>query len=171
MLSLKLLCRLQIEGAHSADTVQTILTIDACTQGHFQHHKMLRDINKAMASFKAHRLAHSMSIGSGTLPTLSTGRWGCGAFGGKPSHKFIQQVLAAHLAGVKLEFSMYGTPDGCDTLWNALDETPTSGADVWRCLASCTSSNNFEADFIKMLKTPHESQQSSFDNFDAEFMV
>ena len=90
------------------DETVDILTLDACTQGHFRREKILRDIGKAVTSFKAHQ-----SVCSGEA-TISTGRWGCGIFGGLPSHKFVQQVLAASLAGVQLEFSMYGTPDGCD---------------------------------------------------------
>ena len=35
------------------------------------------------------------------------GNWGCGMFGGDPIHKFVQQICAAALAGVKLEYSTF----------------------------------------------------------------
>lgn len=81
--------------------VQTILTMDAVTQGHFRKECNLRDIRKAYLSFKG-------------CDVVSTGRWGCGAFGGQPAHKFAQQLVAAMLADCSLRFSTFGTPEGCD---------------------------------------------------------
>lgn len=94
--------------------VQTILTMDATTQQHFSEVMNLRDIQKAYLSFKGCRV-------------VSTGRWGCGAFGGMPAHKFAQQVVAASLAGCSLRFSTFGTPDLCDEVLKVLAETkPTA---------------------------------------------
>eukprot|EP01043_Picozoa_sp_COSAG02_P044645 COSAG02_NODE_4007_length_5920_cov_5.932829_4_plen_389_part_00 len=86
-----------------ASEVQTILTIDACTVSHFSEPQVLRDVQKAVLAFECCE---------GQI--ISTGRWGCGVFGGTPAHKFAQQLVAAALVGVKLEFSTFGTPDGCD---------------------------------------------------------
>ena len=86
-----------------ASEVQSILTIDACTSSHFSELQVLRDVQKAVLAFECCE-----------GQVISTGRWGCGVFGGTPAHKFAQQLVAAALAGVKLEFSTFGTPDGCD---------------------------------------------------------
>lgn len=34
-------------------------------------------------------------------PYISTGKWGCGAFGGDVTLKFLQQIMASQLAGKK----------------------------------------------------------------------
>ena len=47
----------------------------------------------------------------GYQTTISTGYWGCGAFGGDKVLKFLQQVLAAKMAGVTLDFSTYNEED------------------------------------------------------------
>lgn len=150
---------LQVTRPAANQAVQQILTLDACTTSHFSLMHMLRDITKAFGSFAAHRSYLERDSGCGaTEATISTGRWGCGAFGGTPSHKFVQQVIAAHLARVRLEFSMFGTPDGCDVLWNALCTSPFSIAHVWRCLLECRDPHSFEQDFIAKLQqnTPPE---------------
>ena len=88
-----------------ASDVQSILTIDACTHAHFSEPQVLRDVQKAVLSF-----------GCFENKVISTGRWGCGVFGGTPAHKFAQQLVAAAMTGVELQFSIFGTPDGCDEL-------------------------------------------------------
>ena len=89
--------------------VQVILTMDACTDSHFSERSVLRDIQKAALCFR----------GSGTV---STGRWGCGVFGGTPAHKFVQQLVGVIVGGGchTVQFSTFGTPDGCDTVFAAL---------------------------------------------------
>jgi hypothetical protein len=37
-------------------------------------------------------------------------------FGGTPAHKCAQQLVAAAITGAELQFSTFGTPDGCDDL-------------------------------------------------------
>ena len=51
--------------------VQSILTIDACTHSHFSEAQVLRDVQKAVLAF-----------GCFENKMTSTGRWGCGVFGG-----------------------------------------------------------------------------------------
>jgi len=68
---------------------------------------VLRDVRKAYASFAA--LAAATRAGAGAAAAtaaggdaataapaalVSTGRWGCGVFGGVPAHKFLQQVTS-----------------------------------------------------------------------------
>ena len=51
---------------------------------------MMREMCKAWTGFS-----------SVTGLTVSTGHWGCGAFGGDPNIKCLVQVMAASMAGVK----------------------------------------------------------------------
>jgi len=88
-------------------TVQTILTMDATIHHHFFEHMILRDIRKAHIAFEGSSL-------------VSSGRWGCGAFGGTPSHKIAQQLVAAGLAGVPFHFSTFGTVDKCNKVLMAV---------------------------------------------------
>mmetsp|Transcript_16275 Transcript_16275/g.37229 ORF Transcript_16275/g.37229 Transcript_16275/m.37229 type:complete len:311 (-) Transcript_16275:81-1013(-) len=121
--------------------VQDVLTLDACTSAHFEPRQMLRDIAKAVAAFRA----------LGPVAVVSTGRWGCGVFGGLPSHKFMQQMLAARLAGVPLEFSTFGSPDGCDTLLAALSARQISVSSAWRLMLTCRERATFEASILLAL--------------------
>ena len=84
--------------------IQDILTIDACYSGHFSIPNQLRDINKAFTSFSS----HANHYPSEELRCISTGKWGCGVFGGVVAHKFLQQLISARLAGVAIEFSAFG---------------------------------------------------------------
>lgn len=59
---------------------------------------MRRELKKAWVGFKA-----------GKGDNVSTGHWGCGAFGGDQEVKCLVQVMAASLAGVnKLDFYSFG---------------------------------------------------------------
>ncbi len=78
---------------------------------------------------------------------MSTGRWGCGVFGGLPAHKFVQQVLAARLAGVRLRFSTFGNTDGCDKALVALEANRPSSAQVYDALLRCTDRKSWEQSF------------------------
>ena len=117
----------------------TILTLDATTHSHLSRTTMLRDIGKAHAAFSRHatesRWRNEASMPS--VPVVSTGRWGCGVFGGMPCHKFLQQVIAAKVAGVELEFSTFGTPDGCDSVLAALRANATPVSRAWDALCGC----------------------------------
>ena len=112
---------------------------------------MLRDVRKAYASFAA--LAAATRAGAGGAATaataaptalVSTGRWGCGVFGGVPAHKFLQQLLAAALAGVRLTFSTFGQADGCDELLEAVRRSQMSVGQAWELLGACASRSAFE---------------------------
>jgi len=76
---------------------QDILVIDAVYYDHFTEGSVIRDMNKAYLSFKQVEKGKS----------ISTGNWGCGMFGGDPVHKFIQQICASTITGVKLEYSTF----------------------------------------------------------------
>ena len=128
-----------------AGTVQSILTMDACTSGHFTEHSVLRDVQKATLCFEG-------------VGRVSSGRWGCGIFGGTPAHKFAQQLAAAALAGqlqpqppqlvesgsaVRMQFSTFGDLAGCDRVlaavanWEGREGRPTSGTQLLNVLLAC----------------------------------
>lgn len=141
-------------GAWPADTVTTILTLDACTSRHFSNRMLHRDVRKACASFARLAAANDRSDAAApaadgaarpaTAPVVSTGRWGCGVFGGVPAHKFLQQMVAASLAGVTLRFSTFGSADGCDTLLETVQHTGMSAREAWELLRACDSKAAFE---------------------------
>jgi len=69
----------------------------------FQRSTIVRDLNKAWLGFGG---------GFDDLKTnrkgpISTGMWGCGAFGGDPMLKFLQQIMAAAEVGRPLNFSTF----------------------------------------------------------------
>jgi len=72
-------------------------------------------------------------------------------FGGRPAHKFLQQVCAARMARCDLIFSTFGTPDGCDRVLEKMVKSDLSIADVFRALQynkSSPSNQNFTSDFV-----------------------
>jgi hypothetical protein len=129
----------QYDGAwrEEGHALQTIITIDATTRSHFAPSVQLRDLRKALTSFGACAAA----IQPPRTATISTGRWGCGVFGGIPAHKMLQQMIAARLTGVTLYFSMYGSPDGCDSVLAAIRQRqpPLTVADTWALVKSLPS--------------------------------
>ena len=133
-----------VAGAASPVVLHDVLTLDACTTQHFRRDRQLRDLRKAYASFAA--------LGPGAV--VSTGRWGCGVFGGLPAHKFAQQAVAARLAGVRLRFSTFGTPDGCDVVLGALQASGASVPFAFESLLRCADRRAFEESFVPMLKRP-----------------
>mmetsp|Transcript_4446 Transcript_4446/g.14244 ORF Transcript_4446/g.14244 Transcript_4446/m.14244 type:complete len:149 (-) Transcript_4446:86-532(-) len=91
--------------------------MDATMIRHFSEDKVLRDIRKAFLCFQG-------------CSVVSTGRWGCGAFGGHPAHKFAQQLVAAGLAGCSLRFSTFGDPARCEEVLAAVAAAQPSAADL-----------------------------------------
>eukprot|EP00316_Scyphosphaera_apsteinii_P015595 CAMPEP_0119341182 /NCGR_PEP_ID=MMETSP1333-20130426/101807_1 /TAXON_ID=418940 /ORGANISM="Scyphosphaera apsteinii, Strain RCC1455" /LENGTH=394 /DNA_ID=CAMNT_0007353087 /DNA_START=310 /DNA_END=1494 /DNA_ORIENTATION=+ len=132
--------------AESGIIVQDVLVLDACTRAHYSHGSLLRDVRKAATSFRA-LLPHSHLNELTSLPSrpiVSTGRWGCGVFGGNPSHKFVQQLIAASLAGVHLRFSTFGNPEGCDSVLKLLQGEPLRVCEAWQRLVACQDLRSFE---------------------------
>lgn len=135
-----------VAEAASPVVLHDVLTLDACTTQHFCRDRQLRDLRKAFASFAA--------LGprsDGGPAVVSTGRWGCGIFGGLPAHKFAQQAVAARLAGVQLRFSTFGTPDGCDVVLGALQASGASVPRTFEALLRCADRRAFEESFVPML--------------------
>ncbi len=100
----------RFSGFVEGNKLLDVLAIDAVFSAHFRRECVQRDMNKAFASFRSYRELTQKN-------KIVTGHWGCGAFGGvinvsqlaltsqdKPS-KFLQQLIAAQLAGVELDYS------------------------------------------------------------------
>lgn len=93
------------------DLIQGIIAIDAlCYDNPYMQFRKKcydRDINKAYIGFSA---LDSKKIQNTILDAnlISTGNWGCGVFGGNKHLKFIQQLIAASLAGKRLDYSTFG---------------------------------------------------------------
>lgn len=79
-------------GAMVGTPITDILVIDACTSEHFSKANVVRDVRKAYTSFAALKSLPAQSLDAAPQPVISSGRWGCGVFGGLPAHKFLQQV-------------------------------------------------------------------------------
>ena len=86
-----------------------IVAIDALKKPDPQYSTklMLRELNKACIGFR-----HFQEV-----PTIATGNWGCGVFGGDCQLKFILQWMAASLNNRQLHYCAYES--------RSLDELPT----------------------------------------------
>jgi len=82
-------------GFYEDYNIFNILIIDACFENHFSKRNIDRDINKAYLGFLM------------CQSKISTGHWGCGAFGGEKVSKFLQQLIAAAIANVDLDYSTF----------------------------------------------------------------
>ncbi len=61
---------------------------------------------------------------------ISTGGWGCGAFGGDQHLKFLQQMMAAQAAGVVLEYSTFHNTPLCNSLKALAQAVADSGISI-----------------------------------------
>eukprot|EP00004_Rigifila_ramosa_P005464 TRINITY_DN1599_c0_g1_i7.p1 TRINITY_DN1599_c0_g1~~TRINITY_DN1599_c0_g1_i7.p1 ORF type:complete len:287 (-),score=81.81 TRINITY_DN1599_c0_g1_i7:15-875(-) len=84
-----------------------IVAIDAIvnfSNTQWSQQMQLRDLNKAFIGF-----SHSADLPAREGPiAVSTGNWGCGAFGGDPILKFLQQMMAAAAAGRAVDYAAFG---------------------------------------------------------------
>lgn len=88
-------------GTYNDTIFQDQIGLDACTNSHFHYKNVNRDIMKAYTGFKM--------VNNKSPSLISTGLWGCGAFGGDIAHKFLQQLLAVSvIPNTKLYYSTYG---------------------------------------------------------------
>jgi len=83
-------------GFYPTQKILDTIVVDAVASNHFCEEYQIRDLNKAYLSFIQYK-----------GQTISTGHWGCGAFGGTKAHKFLQQVCAAQMAKVTLDYSTF----------------------------------------------------------------
>jgi len=83
-------------GLYPTHKILDTIVVDAVSFNHFTKAFQIRDLNKAYLSFVQYK-----------GQKISTGHWGCGAFGGSKIHKFLQQLCAAKLAEVTLDYSTF----------------------------------------------------------------
>lgn len=143
-------------GPADGARIQSILVLDACTSRHWTPPMVVRDVRKAYTSFAAlasreaerrRKETAYTSLASARLdqglaglfrPLVSTGRWGCGTSGGHPSHKLLQQAVAAALSGVDLAYSAqdasFGTADNCPELLDVIRSERLTVAQAWALL-------------------------------------
>lgn len=144
--------------------VQSISVMDACFKDHFQLDMVVRDTDKALAAFSAQALSLGREgADTHSRPTVATGKWGCGAFGGLTPHKLLQQAMAATLAGVDLEFSCRGGMDNCDRLVQGLhthQPSPSTVANFLKTRAGkiYSGSDAFVQDALAFLAKPDVSE-------------
>lgn len=86
----------RVTEALAEPPLMDILVIDASFIEPFVPKQIIRDLNKAWLGFSQCQVS-----------PISTGHWGCGAFGGNQTLKFLQQLCACSLAGVSLEYSTF----------------------------------------------------------------
>ena len=83
----------------------------------FQKESIIRDLNKAyLGFFGVEKEEKGFKESSLDFNKISTGNWGCGAFGGDYILKFIQQVMAANEAKKTMDYSTFGNKEICSTL-------------------------------------------------------
>jgi poly(ADP-ribose) glycohydrolase len=109
----------RFEGLRAERRAQEVLAADAVFRDHFSPEAVLRDLDKAWLGFTSCRGR-----------SVSTGHWGCGAFGGNRAQKFLQQSCAAAAAGVSLAYSTYGDDDAAAALGALLASLTARGATV-----------------------------------------
>jgi len=141
------------KGPVASPCPQSILTMDACHGDHFATSSIERDISKAYYAFRA---LVDYDCGDTAFPVISTGKWGCGIFGGLAIHKFLQQVVAANLAGVDLDFSSFGDDEGCSTLLETLQTNECKATQVLHALQVCKDPRSFAKDVLSLLSARAE---------------
>ncbi len=104
---------------------------------------LMRDLSKAYIGFTGDR-----SVAPDEKLAISTGKWGCGAFGGSPQVKFVLQWLAASERGRDMLFYSFG-----DKAYKELEEVMAK----W---AKRTVGGLFKAvmAFAEKAKTGHDRQ-------------
>ena len=80
---------------------ENILCLDATFSYHYSPKSVAQDISKFYSACNYCSKKYEN-------PGISTGSWGCGAFGCDKAHKFLQQLICAKANNVKLSFSTFG---------------------------------------------------------------
>jgi len=78
----------------------------------------LRDLNKAYIGFKGDRMEEESKNGK---KSVTTGRWGCGAFNGNAELKFVTQWIATSAHNREMTFSTFKEKD-CNQLSKIIEK-------------------------------------------------
>ena len=91
----------------------------------FNGPEVSRDLNKAFVAFRGQGRREV------ELPSVATGNWGCGAFGGDPKLKLLIQWMAASEAGRDLAYFTFGDEElareGGDLISKLVEKSVTVG--------------------------------------------
>ena len=74
----------------------------------FYQKDTLRELNKAYIGFKGDRMEEESKSGK---KSVTTGRWGCGAYNGHPELKFALQWIASSAHNREMTFSTFKEND------------------------------------------------------------
>ncbi|KFM68951.1 Poly(ADP-ribose) glycohydrolase, partial [Stegodyphus mimosarum] len=106
----------------------------------FKEMYITRELNKAFCGFYENALPEN-------LPAVATGNWGCGAFNGNPSLKFLIQLMAASQAGRSMLYLTFGNENlkkELKNIYHFVKDKSLSVGDLWRFLISyCATVNVF----------------------------
>ena len=123
-----------------------ILVLDATMKEHYSFNSVIQDISKFYTACNFMKNLYDK-------PGISTGSWGCGAFGCDRAHKFLQQLLVSKANGVKLAYSSNGKKKYAENLKELMKmvvkNTP-SVKDLWEFIIGFKGMKNEE--FHKYLK-------------------
>jgi len=126
---------------------ENILALDATMYDHYLSRNVIQDISKFYS-------ACNFCKKKNENPGISTGSWGCGAFGCDRAHKFLQQLICAKSNNVKLSFSTFGKEKYCNSLkelLKAVIKFKPKVSDLFNMIINFDGNNNEQ--FHEYLKT------------------
>eukprot|EP00586_Coscinodiscus_wailesii_P000858 CAMPEP_0172490076 /NCGR_PEP_ID=MMETSP1066-20121228/20436_1 /TAXON_ID=671091 /ORGANISM="Coscinodiscus wailesii, Strain CCMP2513" /LENGTH=377 /DNA_ID=CAMNT_0013258381 /DNA_START=288 /DNA_END=1421 /DNA_ORIENTATION=+ len=134
---------------------QTIITMDAVFCNHYSPENQLRDVRKAYLGFSS--CLDTVKQGEEEDQqgkcrehiVISTGQWGCGAFGGNPEHKFLQQAIAIGLCGGKVSLRFSSFRDAklarrLQSLWDFITTNNLTPRQIYEACNNMKETQNFE---------------------------
>ena len=108
------------EGMKDGEKISGIIAIDSVVDwgnSQFKPIEIDRDLDKAYLGFCGieQDLNEYFKTRKFSLDTtiISTGNWGCGAFGGDAVLKFVQQIMVANVTGKNIDYSTFGDHAKC----------------------------------------------------------
>ena len=119
---------------------ENVLALDATMFDHFKYNSVIQDISKF---YTACNYCSKKYKNAG----ISTGSWGCGAFGCDRAHKFLQQLICAKANNVKLSFSTFGKEYYCNSLkelLKAVIKHKPKVLDLWKLISNFNGNQNEE---------------------------
>ena len=125
---------------------ENVLALDATMFDHYLFNNLIQDISKFYTACNYCNKKYSN-------PGISTGSWGCGAFGCDKAHKFLQQLICAKVNNVKLSFSTFGNENyyySLKKLFNSVIEYTPKVSDLWELIINFKG--NSDEEFHKYLK-------------------
>ena len=125
---------------------ENILALDATMYDHYLYKNVMQDISKFYSACNFCKKKHEN-------PGISTGSWGCGAFGCDRAHKFLQQLICAKSNHVKLFFSTFGKADyqnSLNLLFRSVIQFKPKVSDLWNLIIQFKG--NKDDDFHLYLK-------------------